>query len=82
MHPGKPGPNGEPADSPSEPIILKDQWGTQIAFITLQEFANFIDGKSEVQDSSGKVWNYGKEHENAKPSPLKIVEFIAKVIEQ
>jgi len=82
MHPGKPGPNGEPIDSPSEPIILKDGWGTQISFMTLREFADFIDGKTVVTDSQGKIWNYGIEHENAKPSPLKIVEFIAKVIEQ
>lgn len=82
MHPGKPGPNGEPADSPSEPIILKDQWGTAIEFMTLRAFADFIDGKTVVTDSQGKIWNYGKEHDNAKPNPLKIVEFIAKVIEQ
>ena len=68
-------------DNTTEPIILKDQWNSVVAKISLQEFANFIDGKSDITDSKGKYWNYGKEHENAKPKPLEVVEFIAKIIE-
>jgi hypothetical protein len=74
-------PNWVKDNTTTEPIIIKDQWNTIVAEISLREFADFIDGKSDICDSKGKYWNYGKEHENAKPNPLEVVQFIAKVIE-
>jgi hypothetical protein len=57
-------------------IIVKDQYGKVVLSTDTEGLYAFIDGTQSITDSKGKVWEYLKEHENAKPSHLKIHEFL------
>ena len=56
--------------------VILDQWKEIVAIMLDTEFDNFLEGKTTITDSHGKTWNYANEHENAKPRPEKLKEFM------
>jgi hypothetical protein len=57
-------------------IKIIDQYGKTTNTLTEQQFLLFINGSLEIVDSKGKVWNYTKESEEAKPTLRKVVDFL------
>jgi len=56
--------------------VILDQWKEIVSIMLNSEFESFLEGKITIVDSHGKEWNYANEHENAKPSPEKLKEFM------
>ncbi len=57
-------------------ITIKDQYGKIVLSTNSEGLYSFIDGTQNITDSRGKVWEYLKEHKNAKPSQNEINEFL------
>jgi hypothetical protein len=56
--------------------VVYDQWSSIVDVLTEDDFLNFLDGKLELSDSSGKTWNFRKEHYEAKPHYRDIINFM------
>ena len=57
-------------------ILIKDQYGEELAQWTLKEFQKFISGELEIADSHGKSWNFKREHRDARPSDRQLEQFM------
>lgn len=57
-------------------FVIQDEWNHVIEVLTRLEFGNFLIGAFEVVDSKGRHWNFSNEHQEAKPEPSKLKEFI------
>lgn len=57
-------------------IVIKDQYGEELAQWTLEEFQKFISGGLEIADSRGKSWNFKSEHRDARPSDRQLEQFM------
>ena len=57
-------------------IIIKDQYGTVVDTLSPEQLYEFIDGSRDIVDSKGKTWNFPSESREAKPTNVKVYEFI------
>jgi hypothetical protein len=49
--------------------VIWDQWRKgPLMTLTKEDLDKFMEGKIEIVDSSGKMWNYLNEHEDMRPS--------------
>jgi len=56
--------------------LIFDQWKNAVNELSRNELIQFFDGNFEIEDSSGKFWNWSIEHDDAKPSIERIDEFL------
>jgi hypothetical protein len=57
--------------------IIQDQWKNIVDILTDAEMKLFFDGEKTISDSRGKLWNYKKEHTDAKPSIEEMKRFLS-----
>jgi hypothetical protein len=57
-------------------IHVYDQWSHVVMVCTREELDEWLDGKWAWTDSSGKIWNYTTEHEDARTPIEKIHHFL------
>ena len=58
--------------------VIYDQWDSIVDILTEEKFYEFLEGDLILTDSSGKKWNYRREHVDAKPRLRDLVNFITK----
>jgi hypothetical protein len=52
--------------------VIYDQWDSIVDVLSRKELFDALDGRRELTDSSGKTWNWIKEHQDAR-TPLAII---------
>ena len=57
-------------------FAIHDQWDTVVEILTHDKVLEFIDGSRNIIDSSGKSWNWPEAHREAKPTSLRIYEYL------
>lgn len=63
-------------------FVITDQWKEVVAILVDNELRDFIEGRTTIFDSHNKEWNFDNEHENAKPKPEKLKEFLGEPLHQ
>ena len=56
--------------------LIFDQWKNLVNELSKNELMQFFDGDFEIEDSSGRFWNWSIEHDDAKPTMESIDEFL------
>lgn len=57
-------------------ILLKDQYKKNIREFTISEIVDYTQGKFDITDSAGKVWNFPSQSEGMRPKPKALSEFL------
>ena len=57
-------------------ILLKDQYKKNIREFTISEIVDYTQGKFDITDSVGEVWNFPSQSEGMKPKPKALSEFL------
>jgi hypothetical protein len=57
-------------------FLIADDHGHIVESCTKTQLIEFFEGKKEITTSYGKTYNFSKEHENAKPTQEKIIEYL------
>ena len=57
-------------------IIIKDQHGKELETTNVRGLLEFLDGRRDITDSEGKLWDYNGVHHEAKPKPSKVYDFL------
>ena len=60
--------------------VIKDQHGVKLVTWNLNEFCDFLDGKLEIPDSHGKIWNYQREHYESRAKIMELVLLINEIV--
>ena len=57
-------------------FVIQDQYGVVVDILGADELLQFVNGKRDIVDSEGRVWNCAHEHREAKPKLKEVYEFI------
>lgn len=57
-------------------FVVYDQWDSIVDILDLKELCAFLEGKTNLMDSSGKSWNWLREHKEARTSLFAILKYI------
>jgi hypothetical protein len=57
-------------------VGIYDQWGKRSMILNPGSLIEWVDGKINLEDTSGKIWVYGEHHEDAKASRSELLEWI------
>jgi hypothetical protein len=60
----------------SDHFSILDQWGEEVAYLSQEEFNEFIDGSLHITDSRGKSWCFTEHHIDARASLTRIYDFL------
>jgi len=60
----------------SRGILVVDQYRQTIREFTVDEIVDYINGKFDITDSRGKVWNFPEQSIHMKPSPSNLSFFL------
>lgn len=55
---------------------IVDQWKEEVAYLSQEEFNEFIDGSLPIIDSRGKSWCFTEQHIDARASLTRIYDFL------
>lgn len=57
-------------------ILVVDQYRQTIREFTVDEIVDYVNGKFDITDSKGKVWNFPEQSIHMKPSPSNLSFFL------
>lgn len=57
-------------------ILVVDQYRQTIREFTVDEIVDYVNGKFDITDSKGKVWNFPEQSIHMKPSPTNLSIFL------
>ena len=57
-------------------FLIADDHGHIVESCSKTQLIEFFEGNKEITTSYGKTYNFSKEHENAKPTQEKIIEYL------
>jgi len=60
-------------------IGIYDQWGNKSMTLDTKSLIDWVDGKINLADSSGKIWVYEEHDSNAKVSRTELVEWVREI---
>ena len=60
----------------SHGILVVDQYRQTIREFTVDEIVDYVNGKFDITDSKGKVWNFPEQSIHMKPSPSNLSIFL------
>lgn len=60
----------------SHGILVVDQYRQTIREFTVDEIVDYVNGKFDITDSRGKVWNFPEQSIHMKPSPSNLSFFL------